>query len=391
MVGNNLNASPLRGVIFELVDAIYECALSIDRWHDTLRLIRELCDSPASMFVMHDCDSGCSRLIASTGYTAAFSRLYEETYAIQSPLYTRILTQPVGAVNTRSMLVDDCEFYDSRYYLEWLKPQGFDDLVTYNVLQQPGRLATWIAHRHEACPRFSDREVRLLANVAPDICRAVKIGQALDKHALRLDALEASFDVLASGVYLIGRHGRIDYMNPAAERQVKGGRGLRIEKGRLIPVDSAARVEFDRAISHAFSCNAKKQAGVTTIAIPDGSRVGLIATILPLQREEWWDVRDSSCAVATIFVQDPVVAVTLPGEAFAKLHGLTDCERRVVLAVSSGRCIKDVAQVLGISETTVKTHLSHIFSKTGTSKQTELLQLLANCAPPLHFGGTLGA
>jgi DNA-binding CsgD family transcriptional regulator len=381
MVGTTSNGN-LRDSVFEVIDAIWGCALSEDQWHHTLRLIGQLCASPASMLVVHNCEGGRSKLIASTGYEAAFTHLYEEKYAIDSPILTRIITQPLGAVKTRAMLVDDGVFYDSRYYLEWLKPQGFDDTVAFNVLESPGGLVSWIAHRHEACSRYGDGEVELLAILAPDICRAVRIRLALNQQALRSNALEASLDVLASGVYLIGRDGRIDYMNPAAERQVKGGRGLRVANGRLVPIDCTMRQAFDRAITEATRCDSKET--VTTLAIPDGSRTGLIATIVPLRRDGWSDFCDSG-AVATIFVQDPVVAVTLPGEAFAKLHRLTDCERRVILAVASGRSIKETADVLGISDTTVKTHLSHIFNKTGTSRQMELLQMFASCAPPLDY------
>jgi DNA-binding CsgD family transcriptional regulator len=39
--------------------------------------------------------------------------------------------------------------------------------------------------------------------------------------------------------------------------------------------------------------------------------------------------------------------------------------------------------MLGISEVTVRTHLQHIYAKTGTSKQTELLNLVRNAIPPL--------
>jgi DNA-binding CsgD family transcriptional regulator len=218
--------------------------------------------------------------------------------------------------------------------------------------------------------------------LAPEICRAVQIRLALSHQSLRSAALEASLDVLAAGVYLVGRDGRLDYMNPAAERQLKAARGLRVANGRLVPIDCTVRLAFDRAITEAILCDSKE--AFTTLAIPDGSRTGLIATIVPLRRDGWSDFCDSG-AVATIFVQDPVVAVTLPGEAFAKLHRLTDCERRVILAVASGRCIKETADALGISETTVKTHLGHIFNKTGTSRQTELIQMFAHCAPPLDY------
>ena len=80
-------------------------------------------------------------------------------------------------------------------------------------------------------------------------------------------------------------------------------------------------------------------------------------------------------ATAAIFVQDPVVVPPFPGEAFAKLYSLTGSELRVLLAMAPGLGVKEAAEVLGIGETTAKTHLQHIYAKTGTSKQTELMHL----------------
>ena len=88
-------------------------------------------------------------------------------------------------------------------------------------------------------------------------------------------------------------------------------------------------------------------------------------------------------ATAAIFVQDPFVVPPFPGEAFAKLYGLTPSELRVLLAMAPGLGVKEAAEVLGVSETTAKTHLQHIYGKTGTSKQTELLHLFMSSTPPV--------
>ncbi len=40
--------------------------------------------------------------------------------------------------------------------------------------------------------------------------------------------------------------------------------------------------------------------------------------------------------------------------------------------------------MLGIGEPTVRTHLQRMFSKTGTSRQVELLRLLQSAAPPIR-------
>jgi DNA-binding NarL/FixJ family response regulator len=87
--------------------------------------------------------------------------------------------------------------------------------------------------------------------------------------------------------------------------------------------------------------------------------------------------------MVAIFVQDPIVAPPFPGEAFAKLYGLTGSELRVLLAMAPGLSVKEAAKMLGIAENTAKTHLQHIHSKTGTSKQTELTYLFMSSTPPV--------
>jgi DNA-binding CsgD family transcriptional regulator len=70
-------------------------------------------------------------------------------------------------------------------------------------------------------------------------------------------------------------------------------------------------------------------------------------------------------------------------EAFAQLYRLTGSELRMLLAMAPGLSVKEAAETLGICENTAKTHLQHIYSKTGTSKQTELMRLFMSATPPI--------
>ena len=55
----------------------------------------------------------------------------------------------------------------------------------------------------------------------------------------------------------------------------------------------------------------------------------------------------------------------------------------MLLAMAPGLSVKEAAEMLGIGENTAKTHLQHIHSKTGTSKQTELIRLFMSSTPPV--------
>jgi DNA-binding CsgD family transcriptional regulator len=66
-------------------------------------------------------------------------------------------------------------------------------------------------------------------------------------------------------------------------------------------------------------------------------------------------------------------AIESIGEAFR----LTPTEVRVLRAVVEVGGIRDIAAALSISPTTVKTHLRHIFQKTGVKGQVDLIRLVA--------------
>jgi len=43
--------------------------------------------------------------------------------------------------------------------------------------------------------------------------------------------------------------------------------------------------------------------------------------------------------------------------------------------------VRAIAETLGVSLATVKTHLHHIFRKTGTTRQSELVKIVAGVLP----------
>jgi DNA-binding CsgD family transcriptional regulator len=45
--------------------------------------------------------------------------------------------------------------------------------------------------------------------------------------------------------------------------------------------------------------------------------------------------------------------------------------------------VPETAEALGIAETTVKTHLSRLFAKTGASRQADLVKIVAGFSNPL--------
>jgi DNA-binding CsgD family transcriptional regulator len=74
-------------------------------------------------------------------------------------------------------------------------------------------------------------------------------------------------------------------------------------------------------------------------------------------------------------------ARSLP-KIIADTYKLTPAELRILLAIVEVGGVPEVAEALGIAESTVKTHLSRLFQKTATSRQAGLVGIVAGFANP---------
>jgi len=173
------------------------------------------------------------------------------------------------------------------------------------------------------------------------------------------------------------------HANRAGESQARAGHALRIVQNRLSPTNEDAGSMLARALADGGGFDDKVIANMHSIAMPSGEGEGLIATILPVGEGERANLMSPRSARWAVFSQSPGSVPRIPGEAFARLYGLTGGELRVVLAVANGMGAKEAAELLGLSEPTVRTHLQRAFEKTGTSRQAELIKLMMASTPPL--------
>ena len=108
-----------------------------------------------------------------------------------------------------------------------------------------------------------------------------------------------------------------------------------------------------------------------------------VAYVLPLRTMVRTDAQAVSKAVATVFVRRVELSSRSYGGLVARAFGLTPAELRVLLAIVEVGGVPETSERLGVAETTVKTHLYRVFSKTGASRQADLVKLAAAFSDPL--------
>lgn len=92
------------------------------------------------------------------------------------------------------------------------------------------------------------------------------------------------------------------------------------------------------------------------------------------------DMDGKSVVRAIVFVTDPAEKVRPLPESLQQRYRLTPPESRLALLPADGRTLRQISEMLGVSRNTLKSQLSSIYSKVGTSRQSDLIRMLISGA-----------
>ena len=291
----------------------------------------------------------------------------------------------VGEIRSISNIVPFDKFRRTRLYLEWARPQRYGDAL----LAVLDKSATSVAHltttlRDCDSPVRDDvrRRFRLLV---PHVRRSVTIARTLDLHKVEAAVFAEAVDALAAAVFLLADDGYIVRANASGRGMLEAGDIVRADHGRLIAVDTTARGALAKAVLAAGKGD--RELGTKGLALPvaPSQSTPYVAHVLPLTSGTRQQARVSYAATVAVFLHRATLEERTPLDAIARHFRLSPAELRVLVAIVEVGGVPEVAPVLGISETTVKTHLRHLFEKTGTSRQSELVRVVASFASPVSL------
>jgi len=142
--------------------------------------------------------------------------------------------------------------------------------------------------------------------------------------------------------------------------------------------------EMNTMLHEALAAAVETGVGIKNLAMPliAGNGDRYLVHVLPLSSGARREARVAHPTAAAVFVRKAVLGGLVP-EVMAKAFDLTPAELRVLLAVVEVGGIPQAASVLGVADSTVKTHVGRLFEKTGTSRQADLVKLAAGYSTPL--------
>jgi DNA-binding CsgD family transcriptional regulator len=369
--------------VSSLIGDIYDAALDPKLWSSVLERMCRFVGGVASTVYSEDSATKTGKSHYTWGVDRRYGWLYYDRYIKHNPFTTAQVFFDVEEVISVADIVSHEEFRETLFYKEWVQPQGWIDAASAVLEKSATSYAAISVIRHERHGVIDDEARARMSVLVPHVRRTVLIGQVIELHKAEASTLADTFDGLSAGMFLVDRTGRIVHANCNGQAMIGDGKVMRAATGRLLACDAGA----NQALQDIFaSAQAGDEAvGVKGIAVPLPARDGEdhVAHVLPLTGGIRRKTGTSYAAVAAVFVRKAALDAPSPLEAIAKRHQLTPSELRVLLGIVEVGGVPEVARAMGISDTTVKTHLRHVFEKTGTTRQAELVKLVASFANPL--------
>jgi DNA-binding CsgD family transcriptional regulator len=366
-----------------LIGDIYDAALDPSLWNNTLAQIARFVGGTAASLFSKDASSKSGVSVYDTGIDPYYRQMYFETHIKLDPLLTGHFFAEVEEPVATADLVSYDEFLQSRFYLEWAKPQGFVDFVAAVLDKSMTRAAMFGVFRHEREGVVDEDVRRRMRLVVPHIRRSVLIGRLIDLKTSEADIFSGVFDNLVTGMCLVDETSHIVHANAAAHALLAEGNPIRRVGGRFEVVDPATDIELRGIFLNAGLGDLA--IGTRGIAVPLLGDEGIrhVAHILPLNAGLRGKSANISHAVAAVFIQRAEIEGLALPEVIAKAFKLTPTELRILLAIVEVGGAPEVAVALGIAESTVKTHLSRLYEKTGAKRQADLVKIFASYITPL--------
>lgn len=356
-----------------LVHEIYHATVDPNRWSVALEKISAAVGTTGCAVVTTE-PRRTEITVRSSGADPASVTEYNEYFGRLDPTPAALDKVPTGLVLPSPEVVDRDVLVRSEFYNDWADPYEYGD-GAHAVLSRGDNGTTWLCAAAKVRPeRFGTSEqMSLLRAIVPHLQTAITVQGRLSEFERHQRGLVATLDALTDGVAVVGRDGRVLRLNSAAEAIVARGDGLCVCSGRLHA--SAPHVDglLDRMVHRALDGAVEEPVtgGCVSVSRPAGRRSYLVRAIPLID-----DTPEEPPSTALVVIVDPDVSPAPDSDVLRHMYGLTRAEAEVALRVLDGKGLMPIAEELGVSLTTVRTHLQHVFDKTGTHRQAELVRLL---------------
>ncbi|WP_298256811.1 hypothetical protein [Bradyrhizobium sp.] len=352
-----------------LADIIYDAAVDAAEWPRVLQRLASTFGASSAHLSIEATRSAPARLI-SFGTDPSWDRRYAEYYGPRNVAWQRMQQRKLNGIVCDRQVLPKEEFRRSEFYNDFLRPQDSEEILASLAVPQTnttgaGVVTLW---RSERFGPWQSTHIETLTRLTPHLRRAIRVnlrmGELQTEHHLTREALYR----LNSGVILLTEQGTVELINKAAEAVLADG-ALRLEGRQLAAATASEGTALKQLVA-----NAARGGDSGSLVIGREGKPCVLVFAIPARAESCGLIGGARGAI--VFLRDLERPLRRCPTAFADHFDLTPAQVALANELLQGGGLAAVARRLGISHATARTHLIHIFQKTGVRRQAELVSLV---------------
>lgn len=355
------------------IEAIYDAAVSFDRWPAALDQLGIVFGCSGVSLVERDVVTmrGKAVGIDPSSLQEYFSIWNDRNiYNMRTPIWQ------TGAITTDRELLPKPDLLHSDYYNGFLRPRDMCSLLRITLRAEGRSRQTISLMRPRPAEEFQKSDVAIASALLPHLQRAAVIAQRLGESGLMFGAAAELLDDNPTGVVLLAQTGKIVFANRAVRTMAEFADGFLLHQDRI-----EALREADDALLQCLISGVTGQGDATSggrggpLRLPRTSaKRDYVVLVAPLCVAS--EAFERSKPVACILITDPEAAPRRPRSLLRQIYGLTASEARVAERLMFGESPEQAAAALAIKVATARVHLAALFRKTQTHRQADLVRLL---------------
>lgn len=364
----------------ELIALTYDAALASEKWPAFMERLVTVVGARSALLREVEYNTGVVGLFETVGYDPAYVAAYRKHFVRLDIFAEAFVSLPIGAIRNGEEVVPWERQRNTEFYNDYLAPLKIRHVLGGTLARNHKYQLQFAMQREPGQGSFDEDAKRLLRFVVPHMERAALIRRQMAEATTQKHLALSALDCLRVGVILLDCQGNPLHLNRAAERLLSGHHGLAVRRNGLSLHSVAETANLRRLIDDAakFATGRGSAAGgCLRIRAVGSEQATLQFQVIPLPRdisERPWEHSLTESCVA-VFVSAPG-GPRLPWQRVATMHRLTRAEARLASLVAEGISLEEAAEALLVSIQTVRSHLKSVFSKTGVTRQAELVALL---------------
>ncbi len=364
-----------------LVDQIYTAGEDHRHWPRVLAVLASQLPAPGGGLFASARDGMGFSLGETHGVNLVSMAAYAEYYCSINPLIAGLSKTPVGAAAPDHHLLSPQVFARSEFYNDFAKPSGIAGSMTLVLSRDDRREACLGILRALGSDPFTDEQASFVQRLGPHIRRAIGLNRRLAGLEDKRAGLETALGSIETGVFVLDRAGVVCYSNAAGAKLLEKRDGLRVSRGRLCADNSDAQDSLAGLMQQALKPTGARGGSVS---VPRRYSIRpLLMKIMPIaRRSEFWLNSTQPCAI--LFISDPDTLAGDAADEVMRAYDLTPSERKLLSELIGGRSLREAADLLNITRATSRNRLARIMEKTGTHRQSELIQLILRSSAPIR-------